>query len=150
MAQVAEIIALTGPHPVARWAYDALSHTYKMFLNIGEAKRSPFDAREPGTGSPAEITDDLKRLFDLGFRKIIVRYRGSNAADYRSAPQREESPQEFAGLIGKQPARDLRLRRRRRLRRHRHALHLRPLQRRRQPQLQHHAEHAAGLHLAAG
>src|SRR6476659_829467 len=25
MAQVAETIALTGPHPVARWAYDALS-----------------------------------------------------------------------------------------------------------------------------
>ena len=25
MAQVAEILALTGPHPVARWAYDALS-----------------------------------------------------------------------------------------------------------------------------
>ena len=58
-----------------------LSLVYKMFLSIGEAKRGPFDTREPGTGSVAEITDDLKRLFDLGFGKIIVRYRGSDAAE---------------------------------------------------------------------
>jgi len=57
------------------------SLVYKAFLSIGEAKRGPFDAREPGTGSLAEITDDIKRLFDLGFTKIIVRYRGSSAAD---------------------------------------------------------------------
>ena len=36
--------------------YEDLSLAYKLFLNIGEAKRSPFDAREPGTGSVAEIT----------------------------------------------------------------------------------------------
>jgi len=60
------------------------SLVYKMFLSIGEAKRGPFDAREPGTGSVAEITDDLERLFDLGFGKIIVRYRGSSAADQLS------------------------------------------------------------------
>jgi hypothetical protein len=40
--------------------------------------------REPGTGSLAEITDDVKRLFELGFTKIIVRYRGHNAADQMS------------------------------------------------------------------
>jgi alkanesulfonate monooxygenase SsuD/methylene tetrahydromethanopterin reductase-like flavin-dependent oxidoreductase (luciferase family) len=57
------------------------SLAYKAFLSIGEAKRGPFDAREPGTGSLAEITDDIKRLFDLGFQKIIVRYRGNSAAD---------------------------------------------------------------------
>ena len=61
--------------------YEDLSLAYKLFLSIGEAKRSRFDAREPGTGSLAEITDDIKRLFDLGFGKIIVRYRGSNAAE---------------------------------------------------------------------
>jgi len=61
-----------------------LSLAYKMFLNIGEAKRSRFDAREPGTGSLTQITDDLKRLFELGFTKIIVRYRGSNAAELMS------------------------------------------------------------------
>jgi probable F420-dependent oxidoreductase len=64
--------------------FEDLSLAYKMFLNIGEAKRSRFDAREPGTGSVAEITDDIKRLFELGFQKIIVRYRGSDAADLRS------------------------------------------------------------------
>ena len=64
--------------------YEDLSLAYKMFLNIGEAKRSAFDAREPGTGSVAEITDDIKRLFDLGFTTIIVRHRGSSAADLTS------------------------------------------------------------------
>ena len=64
--------------------FDDLTLAYKLFLDIGEAKRSAFDAREPGTGSVAEIRDDIKRLFDLGFRKIIVRHRGSNAADLKS------------------------------------------------------------------
>jgi probable F420-dependent oxidoreductase len=61
--------------------YEDLSLAYKLFLSIGEAKGSRYDAREPGTGSVAEIGDDIKRLFDLGFGRIIVRYRGSNAAD---------------------------------------------------------------------
>ena len=61
--------------------YEDLSLAYKLFLSIGEAKGSRYDAREPGTGSVAEIGDDIRRLFDLGFQKIIVRYRGSIAAD---------------------------------------------------------------------
>ena len=61
-----------------------ISLVYKMFLGIGEAKTGPFGVREPGTGSLAEITDDVKRLFELGFTKIIVRYRGNNAADQMS------------------------------------------------------------------
>jgi len=61
-----------------------ISLVYKMFLGIGEAKTGPFGGREPGTGSLAEITDDVKRLFELGFTKIIVRYRGNNAADQMS------------------------------------------------------------------
>ncbi len=52
--------------------------TFKIFLNIGAPKRSRFDDREPGTGSEAEIIDDLKRIFDLGFTRIIVRYRGAS------------------------------------------------------------------------
>ena len=38
-------------------------------------RASPAPARSPRSA------DDIKRLFDLGFHKIIVRYRGSNAAD---------------------------------------------------------------------
>jgi len=64
--------------------FEDLLLAYKMFLNIGEAKRGAVDGREPGTGSVAEIAEDLKRLFELGFQKVIVRYRGSNAADLRS------------------------------------------------------------------
>src|SRR5262245_10927953 len=64
--------------------FEDLTLAYKLFLDIGEAKRSAFDAREPGTGSVDQITDDLKRLFELGFSKIIVRHRGSNAAELKS------------------------------------------------------------------
>ena len=61
-----------------------ISLVYKMFLGIDEPKLGPFDTREPGTGSLAQITDDVKRLRELGFGKIIVRYRGSSAADQMS------------------------------------------------------------------
>ena len=64
--------------------FEDLSLAYKMFLNIGEPKRSRFDTREPGTGSVAEITDDLKHIFGLGFQRIIVRYRGASATELTS------------------------------------------------------------------
>src|SRR5262245_36363134 len=54
---------------------------YKLFLSLGEAKAGAFAGREPGTGSRAEICDDIKRLFDLGFETIIVRHRGASAAE---------------------------------------------------------------------
>ena len=60
-------------------SYDDLSLHYKMFLDIGNPKRNADGVREPGTGSTDDIVDDLKRLFDLGFENIIVRYRGSSA-----------------------------------------------------------------------
>ena len=50
-----------------------ISLVYKMFLGIDEPKTGPFDTREPGTGSLAQIADDVKRLRELGFDKIIVR-----------------------------------------------------------------------------
>ncbi|MFM9941493.1 MAG: TIGR03619 family F420-dependent LLM class oxidoreductase [Hyphomicrobiaceae bacterium] len=59
--------------------FDDISLTYKIFLNIGEAKRGRFDAREPGTGSLDEIVEDLKRITALGFSRIIVRCRGRTA-----------------------------------------------------------------------
>jgi alkanesulfonate monooxygenase SsuD/methylene tetrahydromethanopterin reductase-like flavin-dependent oxidoreductase (luciferase family) len=63
--------------------FEDLTLAYKLFLSIGEAKRSAFDAREPGTGSAAEIIDDVKRLLELGFTKIIVRNRGSTSAELK-------------------------------------------------------------------
>ena len=60
-------------------AYSDLKLVYKMFLDIGTPKRSRFDDREPGTGTVEEITDDLRKLFALGFTRIIVRYRGNGA-----------------------------------------------------------------------
>jgi probable F420-dependent oxidoreductase len=61
--------------------YEDLALLFKIFLGIGEPKRSRFDAREPGTGSASEIIDDLKRIFACGVTRIIVRYRGDSAAE---------------------------------------------------------------------
>jgi probable F420-dependent oxidoreductase len=63
--------------------FEDLTLTYKIFLNIGEPKRSRFDAREPGTGSVEEIIGDLRRMFELGFTRVVVRYRGSSADEMR-------------------------------------------------------------------
>ena len=60
-------------------SFDDLSLHYKMFLDIDKPKHNTDGVREPGTGTKAEIIDDLKRLFDLGFHNIIVRYRGDSA-----------------------------------------------------------------------
>jgi alkanesulfonate monooxygenase SsuD/methylene tetrahydromethanopterin reductase-like flavin-dependent oxidoreductase (luciferase family) len=78
---LAERIALLGRLADAGGRrLDDLTLAYKLFLSIGESRRSAYDAREPGTGTAAEIADDLKRLFDLGFTKIIVRHRGESIA----------------------------------------------------------------------
>lgn len=63
--------------------FEELSLSYKMFLGIDQPKPSRFDAREPGSGSVAEIIDDLKRIFALGFTRIIVRYRGQGTDEQR-------------------------------------------------------------------
>jgi probable F420-dependent oxidoreductase len=61
--------------------FDDLSLHFKMFLDIDNPKHNTDGVREPGTGSKAEIIEDLKLLFDLGFQNIIVRYRGSDAEE---------------------------------------------------------------------
>jgi probable F420-dependent oxidoreductase len=65
-----------------------LSLVYKLFLSIGETKRSFFDEREPGSGSVTQIIDDLKQLLALGFTKIIVRHRGSSDAELKGQIRR--------------------------------------------------------------
>ncbi|MGE0700425.1 MAG: LLM class F420-dependent oxidoreductase [Hyphomicrobiaceae bacterium] len=57
--------------------YASVSLVFKVFINIGQAKRNQHDEREPATGSVAEIIDDLKRIRDLGFGEIVVRVRGA-------------------------------------------------------------------------
>ena len=60
-----------------------LSLSHKLFINIGAARIGADGSRDAGTGSQAEIVDDLRRLVDLGYRRIIVRYRGSDAETQR-------------------------------------------------------------------
>lgn len=64
--------------------FEDIALLYKVFLGIGEPKRSRFDAREPGTGTVDEIIDDLKRVFDMGVTRVIVRYRGADAEQLRT------------------------------------------------------------------
>ena len=59
--------------------FDKLSLTHKIFINIGTEQRDSHGERAIGTGSPEEITDDLRRLADIGYHHIIVRYRGGDA-----------------------------------------------------------------------
>ena len=56
---------------------------HKLFLNIGEARQGADGRRDAGTGAPSEIVEDLRRLVDLGYGSVIVRYRGSDAAEQR-------------------------------------------------------------------
>jgi alkanesulfonate monooxygenase SsuD/methylene tetrahydromethanopterin reductase-like flavin-dependent oxidoreductase (luciferase family) len=60
-----------------------LSLCHKLFINIGEARTGADGSRDAGTGSQAEIVDDLRRLVDLGYSHIIVRYRGNDAEEQR-------------------------------------------------------------------
>lgn len=60
-----------------------LSLSHKLFLNIGEARTGADGSRDPGTGSEEEIVDDLRRLVELGYCRVIVRYRGSDAEAQR-------------------------------------------------------------------
>ena len=64
--------------------FEQLHLYHKLFLNIGEAKPGVDGKREPGTGTRAEILDDLKRLADLGFDSVIVRYLGTDAEEQHS------------------------------------------------------------------
>ena len=61
-----------------------LSLSHKLFINIGEARTGADGGREPGTGSQADIVEDLRRLVDLGYSRIVVRYRGSDAEEQRT------------------------------------------------------------------
>jgi probable F420-dependent oxidoreductase len=54
---------------------------HKLFLSIGEEKRGAHGGREPGTGSIETIVDDIGRLRDLGYRTLIFRYHGTDAAE---------------------------------------------------------------------
>ncbi len=60
--------------------FDDLQMVYKIFINPGDPKQGPFGGRDMGSGSQAQIVDDLKSILDAGFDKIIVRYRGDSAA----------------------------------------------------------------------
>ena len=60
--------------------FDDLEMVYKIFINPGEPKEGPFGGREVGSGSEAQIIDDLKGILGASFQSIVVRYRGDSAA----------------------------------------------------------------------
>jgi len=60
---------------------DKLTIAYKLFVSVGEAKRSQLDDRMPGTGSHQQVIDDIKALLDLGVGTVIVRHYADDLAD---------------------------------------------------------------------
>ncbi len=56
---------------------------HKLFIDIGQVRTRADGSRDPGTGSPADIVDDLRRFADMGYGSFIVRYRGSDADEQR-------------------------------------------------------------------
>lgn len=63
--------------------FEDLSLCHKFFINIGAAERRGDGSRVPGTGTPAEIRDDIRRFADVGYDRFIVRYRGGDAETQR-------------------------------------------------------------------
>jgi probable F420-dependent oxidoreductase len=57
---------------------------HKLFINIGEARQGTDGSRDWGTGSKAQILDDIRRLIDLGYDGVVIRYRGSEAEAQRN------------------------------------------------------------------
>ncbi len=51
----------------------------KLFIDLDAEREGAGGEREPGTGSKAQIIDDLKGFVDLGYREFVVRYRGTDA-----------------------------------------------------------------------
>jgi hypothetical protein len=63
--------------------FEDLSLCHKLFINIGEAERRSDGSRVPGTGTPADIRDDIRRFAEVGYDRFIVRYRGGDAEAQR-------------------------------------------------------------------
>lgn len=61
---------------------------HKLFIDLDAARYGANGEREAGTGTPAQVLEDLRRLVDLGYHSVIVRYRGHDAAAQQQQIQR--------------------------------------------------------------
>ena len=68
--------------------FEDLELVYKIFINPGEPKKGPFGEREIGSGSEAQIIDDLKNVLGSGFTRVVARYRGDNAKEQQIQMER--------------------------------------------------------------
>jgi probable F420-dependent oxidoreductase len=68
--------------------YEDLELAYKLFVAPGDPREGKFGGREPGSGSQAQIVDDLKAVLDAGFATVILRYRGDSAAEQTEQMER--------------------------------------------------------------
>ena len=63
--------------------YATLELQHKIFLSIDQEKPSIDGTRALGTGGADTIRDDVKRIADLGYRGVIMRYIGRDAEEQR-------------------------------------------------------------------
>ena len=91
MAQVAEVIALIGTHPVGAWVYDALLPYADLFAveGIGAAVRGPLHRHLGLLATASGSTDDAREHFDsrawrvsqaLGATQLTARIEAEAAA----------------------------------------------------------------------
>jgi len=78
--------------------FSKLHLSHKLFIDIGHARRDATGARELGTGSPADLREDLRRLADFGYHSVIVRYRNSGEADAQRRQLRTFIEEVIVGL----------------------------------------------------
>jgi hypothetical protein len=111
VAQVAETLALLGPHPVARWAYDALAPYAGLFVveGIGAAVRGPVhrhlallaDALGDRATAAAHRAEAVAQARALGAAALVARIQreaaASGPAPAGSAPAGSGAPRPAAG-----------------------------------------------------
>ena len=72
---------------------DDLRLYHKLFVSIGSERESVHGGREPGTGSVAQIVDDILQLQAFGFSGVIVRFFGTDPG------QQQDRLKQFTGQV---------------------------------------------------
>ena len=80
-ARIATLRTLCAQHGTD---FPRLTLTHKLFIDIGNPRTDATGHRALGTGTPQQVTQDLRDLQEIGYHHIIIRYRGGDAHQQHS------------------------------------------------------------------